>query len=133
MKIIKTLWIMKYVSAIITYKERKHINVSFNVKIKIWKSVYLVKLETPKNHLFGFWHPFACNEMYCHRGDFKCGKLCSKQKLSTIVEAINKLQMFITASSVPINLSHLWWTTLLLLNYCLMSQCKHPMIALVGW
>ena len=56
MKTIKSLWIMKYVCKIIIYKENKHMNVSYNVKKKLWKSVYSMKLETPKDHFFGFWH-----------------------------------------------------------------------------
>ena len=62
---------MKYECTINIYKDNKHMNVSYNIK-KIWKSVYAMKLETPKDHFFGFWY-----------GDSDYQKLGPKQKLST--------------------------------------------------
>ena len=55
MKTIKSLCIIKYECTIIIYKENKDVNVAYNEK-KIWKSVFSMKLETPKDHFFCFWH-----------------------------------------------------------------------------
>ena len=45
---------MKYECTIIIYKENKHVNVQYNVKNNYEKSVFSMKLKTPKDHFWGF-------------------------------------------------------------------------------
>ena len=60
---------MKYECTIIIYKENKHINVAYNVKKNLCKSVFSIKLDTEtgnfKNHVqTNSYHYVVANNKY---------------------------------------------------------------------